>query len=148
MTCPRAIEDGRVGWLQKMGLPDVKDDGSCGYCGSVLGDEFMARVEAGTVELGATDKNYKAYLRNSGGPAFKQSYRDCPKGAVCTGPKDCTHWVMRETDQTKFYFQHLSDAQKTRFVELLNERKVKFEGGEYFYVMPYFIASVSNKVAS
>jgi hypothetical protein len=96
------------------------------------------------------------YISNNGGAAFKQTYRDCPRDkemlssagakymiSSCTGPADCTHWVTREVNGTKFYFQHLSDikGQRTRFIELLNEKKLKFEDGFEFYVLPFFIQS-------
>lgn len=138
MTCPRAIEDGRG----DLPVPDYarhKRDGTCWYCGSWSADDLMARLEAGTVEIVPTDKNYKIYLVNTGGEPFKQSFRDCPEGSNCTGPGDCGHWVTRGRTQTKFYFQHLSEAQKTRLVELLNEKRVKFVDNEPFYVLPYFI---------
>jgi hypothetical protein len=98
----------------------------------------MARCESGTVVLGPTDKSYKVYLTNAGGEPFKQSHRDCPKCSTCKGPGDCAHWVTRETSGAKFYFQHLSKAQMIRFIELLNEGKLKIEGGG-FYVRPFFI---------
>lgn len=134
---------------------DPSDD-TCRYCGSLAPDTFMTRLEAGDVRLGATDKSYKVYVANDGGVPFRQAYRDCySKGAdgqmmfdenrqaikkdpPCHGPTDCEHWVTRERDETKFYFQHLSDEQRDRFIELLNERKIKFQGGVGFYVLPYF----------
>lgn len=100
----------------------------------------MARLEAGDVELGPTDKSYKVYVRNKGGANFKQTSRNCPKDATCTGPADCTHWTTREMDQTKFYFQHLSSDQCRRFVELLNVLKLKFGYPGHFYVTPFFIS--------
>lgn len=132
-------------------------DRSCQYCGSMHPDDFMARVEAGTASLGATDKNYKVYVANAGGDSFKQTYRDCydknPDGSMkfdahrrvvikppeCHGPDDCTHWVTRDTDHAKFYFYHLSEDQQRRFVDLLNAKALKFEGGIGFYVRPFFI---------
>lgn len=141
MTCPRAIEDGRPNWNENQPPEFVvppHEDGTCDYCGSWDADDLMARLEAGTVILGPTDKSYKVYLTNAGGAPFKQSARRCPKDATCKGPGDCTHYETRETDSAKFYFQHLSEAQMRRFVELLNERKLKIDGGG-FYVRPFFI---------
>ena len=63
---------------------DPSDD-TCQYCGSLNPDTLMARLEVGDVMLGATDKNYKVYVENSGGSPFKQSYRDCPKDKEMTG---------------------------------------------------------------
>jgi hypothetical protein len=111
----------------------------------------MDRLEDGTIKLGSTDKNYKVYVENDGGEQFKQTYRNCPQdtemiGAAgnkytassCKGRDTCTHWVTREISGTKFYFQHLSDVQKARFIELLNEKRVKFQGEMGFYVLPFF----------
>jgi ferredoxin len=150
-TCPRRFEGGH-------GF-DVKDadswlsDDSCTYCGSLNPDTFMARIEAGTASVGSTDKNYKAYIENDGGESFKQTYRECPRDKEMTGaagnkymasscaegPDACTHWVTREVSQTKFYFMHLSESQRTHFIELLNSGRIKFSGGFRFYVLPFFI---------
>ena len=115
----------------------------------------MKRLETADILLGSTDKNYKVYVKNNGGPLFKQTYRDCPKDKEMTGingntymvsscdqgPNHCTHWVTRETSSAKFYFQHLSAEQRSQFVRLMNERNVKFQGGYGFYVMPFFISN-------
>ncbi|MDE2102759.1 MAG: hypothetical protein KGL39_36275 [Patescibacteria group bacterium] len=117
---------------------DAREDRCCAYCGSLHPDLVMARLEASDIELGSTDKSYKVYVRNAGGAPFKQTYRDCPRDSTCKGPDDCTHWVTRDMDSHKFYFMHLSNDQMTRFVELYNAKRIKFEGGMGFYVMPYF----------
>ena len=125
--CPRAIENG-AGPDSPFKGPfsgemTWRDDDTCSYCGSLNPDTLMSRIEAGDVEIGPTDKNYKIYVSNSGGEDFKQTYRNCPEDSNCTGPDDCTHWVTRETSRTKFYFQHLSEEQMIRFIELLNDGK-------------------------
>jgi len=135
---------------------DPSDD-TCRYCGSLNPDTLMIRLESTDVRLGATDKNYKVYVENDGGTPFKQSYRDCPKDKEmvgtagnkymtwsCEGPRTCTHWVTREMSSAKFYFQHLSEGQRTRFIELLNDKKIKFPGGIGFYVLPFFISKSSD----
>lgn len=152
MQCPRRSEShfGTSADLASENDYDKSDD-SCSYCGSLNPDTFMSRLESGDVRLGATDKNYKVYVENDGGAPFKQTYRNCPHdkeigGAArnkymtwsCEGPSTCTHWVTRETSSTKFYFQHLSEDQKNRFIELFNDKKIKFQGGIGFYVLPYF----------
>ena len=112
----------------------------------------MARIEAGTVELGPTDKSYKVYVKNAGGEPFKQTYRQCPPPETkivdgkeittrCAGPDTCTHWVTRERDETKFYFQHFTEAQARRFIDLLNEKKLKIGYPGHFYVRPFFIGN-------
>lgn len=116
---------------------DDSDD-SCSYCGSLNPDTFMARLEVGDVLLGSTDKNYKVYVLNKGGQNFKQTYRSYSQGVSDWQPDTCTHWVTQETSRTKFYFQHLSDEQKNRFIELYNQKRIGFEGGFGFYVLPFF----------
>ena len=120
------------------------EDNTCSHCGSFDPDLLMARLEAGDVELGPTDKSYKVYLRNKGGAPFLQHYRNCPKDAKCTGPDDCTHWVTRETSSGKFYFQHLSAEQKTRFVELLNDKRLHIGYPGHFYSLPFFLTYVGE----
>lgn len=140
--CPRAAENGggpNSPFRAPMnGEAEWREDGSCSYCGSLNPDTFMARLEAGDVETIPTDKSYKAYLRNRGGEPLKQTYRDCPRDSTCTGPDDCTHWVSRDIDQTKFYFQHLSTAQQERFIALYNEKRMTFAVPGHFYVRPFF----------
>jgi hypothetical protein len=76
-TCPRREEDGTHIHRPQFALPtgpnldtwEVREkDGlrKCSYCGSVHPDDFLARLKAGDA-LGATDKNYKAYLAYSVG---------------------------------------------------------------------------------
>lgn len=139
LVCPRRVGSGLDSPVFNLpALDHWRDDGTCSFCGSLNPDVFMARVEAGDVQLEPTDKSYKVYVQNSGGEAFKRSYRDCPKGATCTGPKDCTHWVTREQPSSKFYFQHLSTAQRHRFVELMNAQRLKLAFPGHFYVLPFF----------
>lgn len=120
------------------------DDGTCDFCGSLDADVFMARVEAGDVTLIPTDKNYKVYVHNRGGAAFKQSHRtDQPSkpGEIMKDPADQTHWTWEtvERQECKFYFEHLSEEQKKRFVQLLNEKKLHLGEPGYFYRLPFFV---------
>ena len=115
-----------------------QEDNTCSYCGSLNPDTFMERLRKGDVEVIPTDKNYKAYLRNLEGAPFLQHYRSCPQDAKCTGPDDCTHWVTREQDQTKFYFQHLNEEQQTEFIKIFNEKKMKLAMPGHFYRTPFF----------
>lgn len=138
--CSRRSESwiGSAPQFQRENDYDASDD-SCSYCGSLNPDTFMVRVQAGDVLLGATDKSYKVYVKNDGGTPFKQSYRDCPRDSNCAGLDECEHWITRETNSTKFYFQHLNDEQKNIFFELLKQGRLKFSGGIGFYVLPFFI---------
>lgn len=134
MICPRSYEVGR------QDVPaEWRSDDTCSFCGSLNPDVLMARLEAGNVALGPTDKSYKVYVHNVGGEPFRRSHRDCPKGSTCTGPNDCAHWVTEEVTQAKFYFQHFSPEQGARFVELLNTKKLKLGYPGHFYALPFFI---------
>ncbi len=137
INCPRRAENPMADRMFP-GPDTIRSDGTCSYCGSVDPDVLMARLEAGDVELGPTDKSYKVYLKNNGGAPFQQSYRDCPSDSKCTGPDDCTHWVTREAGNAKFYFQHLSDEQQKRFIELHNDRKLHIGYPGHFYARPFF----------
>ena len=89
---------------------------SCSYCGSIHPDEFMQAVADG-VEIGPTDKSYKAYMS---GPGFSHA---------------------------KFYFQHLSVEQKQRFVEIYNEGKMKVGFPGHFYSLPFFMRLIDAPAA-
>ena len=95
-----------------------RTNNTCSYCGSLNADEFMERVEAGTIKVGPTDKNYKVYVENLGGE---------PLSAI------------------KFYFQHLSVEQKKRFVDLYNEQRVILGDPGVFYVNPFFMGFGKRK---
>ena len=81
---------------------------SCSYCGSIHPDEFMQAVRDG-VEIGPTDKSYKAYMKGKG------------------------------FDHAKFYFQHLSREQMVEFIELLNAGNMNIGFPGHFYTRPFFI---------
>ncbi len=143
MKCPRRAEGPNF-------LGDSEDkyraDDTCSYCGSLNPDNFMARLEAGDIEVGPTDKSYKVYIKNIGGAPLKQTYRkdcDCdfkgvPPESIRAKVEACPHWVIEDRQHGKFYFQHLSVEQKNRFIELHNEKKMKIGYPGYFYVLPYF----------
>ena len=137
--CPRRGES-HFGRTEEE-LPDdyAADEDACTYCGSLNPETFLARLEAGDIELGATDKSYKVYVKNAGGASFKQTSRDDKQPFYAGHLHPAHNWTTRETNHAKFYFQHLSESQMTRFIELLNEKRIKFEGGFGFYVRPFFI---------
>lgn len=79
-------------------------------------DELMVRLEIGDIELGPTDKNYKVYVTNKDGAELGREH-------------------------SKFYFQHLSDDQMKRYIELHNDKKIKYGYPGYLYVQPFFARS-------
>jgi len=137
ITCPRRAEGFGHG---EEGKDSWREDNTCSFCGSLNPAEVLARVEAGTATLGPTDKNYKVYVKNSGGDPFKQTYRNCPRDSACKGPNDCAHWVTRPMQETKAYFQHFSKEQCLKFIDLLNAKKLRLGYPGHFYVRPFFIA--------
>ncbi len=137
MTCRQAVADRGPTEAAKFGFRE--SDHTCEYCGSLHPDDFMARLEAGDVKLGPTDKGYKVYVDNDGGAPFLRSVRRCPRDAQCTGPKDCVHWTTEVDTHAKFYFYHLSVEQMKRFVELSNEGRLKLDDPGHFYVRPFFM---------
>lgn len=119
-TCPRRMEE-MGGWEYKEGLDGWNlRDGllCCSFCGSLNPDAFMELV-ANNVILGPTDKNYKVYVTVEG-----------------------------HHHNFKFYFQHLSEEQKKKFIELCNMRPRPFqlEHPHRFYVLPFFIEVAPKEV--
>ena len=47
-------------------------------------------------------------------------------------------------EHNKAYFQHFSKEQRTRLVELVNDKKVKFKYPGHFYVLPFFMHVVPS----
>ena len=119
-TCPRRM--GEIGpwdrgedadtWDIREQMHQGLQARHCSFCGSLHPDDFMRLVKEGW-RVGATDKNYKAYL---GSPE--------PGGGSM---------------ETKFYFQHLSDEQKREFVDLHNAGRIAFTSGGGFYRLPFFM---------
>lgn len=141
MKCPRRDEGSPFKFPEK---DHWGGDDTCSYCGSFNPDALMARLEKGDVKLVPTDKSYKVYVYNEGGEKFKSWHsRKCPDVMTCDR-QTCEHWTKDDArDQTKFYFMHLSEEQMRRFVDLLNEKKLKMGEPGHFYVRPYFCAVAS-----
>lgn len=60
-------------------------------------------------------------------------------GRLTPTDKNYKVYVQVDEHEEKFYFQHLDEAQKMRFIILLNENKITFAAPGYFYNMPFFI---------
>lgn len=132
--CPRRVESGMVGGPFRLPERDhLHEDGTCSWCGSLDGDILMERLEAGTIFLEGSDKNYKVYLKPvEGGPPLLQTSRvDDDR----SGDQSKWKWETKEVDHGKFYWMHLSVSQLQRFIELWNERRIKHS----LYVLPYFM---------
>jgi hypothetical protein len=113
MDCPRKGNFSAVFKIGQ-GADFYHPNQTCSWCGSLSGEEFMRRVEEGTLQMSGTDKNYKIYIRATEGS---------PNLPV------------------KFYFQHLDEDQMKRFVDLYNQKKLKFYDGG-LYVSPFFMTNL------
>jgi hypothetical protein len=87
-----------------------KDSYSKGRCSycGSMSQEAFFEAVEAGAAVGPTDKNYKAYV-------------DTPEGR--TG---------------KFYFQHLDQAGRERFIALLNSGQMNIGLPGHFYVLPFF----------
>lgn len=150
-TCPRRMEAFSLA-RSVTGEDTPRPDGTCPYCGSMSAENLMTLLEAGNAVLVPTDKNYKVYVQekatNDQRVAAKESLRNSPMGkAILAQGEDALeeYWKENERDHVrgrelgKFYFQHLSHAQMTRFVEIYNEKRISFGYLGYFYVLPFFM---------
>lgn len=118
--CPRQTNEATLS-SQRQHQSHWRDDGTCSYCGSLSPDQFFEAISK-NAELGPTDKDYKVYV-------------SLP-----------THWPYpRPRGSAKFYFQHLNELERTRFVELLNARSLQIGYPGYFYRLPFFVTVLAQK---
>ncbi len=62
------------------------------------------------------------------------------------GPTDKNYKVYVKGDgHHKFYFQHLSEAEKLEFLDLLNQGKIRIGSPGHFYVLPFFAVRASDE---
>lgn len=170
-TCPRRMHE--VGpwpheehldtWTAGPGLIGQDTVGlSCSFCGSLNPDQFIDLVRGGW-EVGPTDKNYKAYLRQaltteeeSRQKADWIEHNAVAKAVRELGERDgkTSEQIASDLDEqwarmphssrgpeAKFYFQHLSVEQQDEFISLHNARHMSIGYPGYLYVMPFFAAS-------
>lgn len=133
---------------------------SCSFCGSLHPDRFLELVADGWI-IEPTDKNYKAYLKQPYTDAEKSARKATwlrsdavAKATRELGTRDGKTAAQIDADLedawasglgqlsdgrtvAKFYFQHLSPAQRNEFIALYNDGRMKVSGGG-FYVAPYF----------
>ncbi|EPR09880.1 hypothetical protein M527_07070 [Sphingobium indicum IP26] len=87
-----------------------QEDRTCSYCGSLHPDVLFEQIEKGA-QFGPTDKSHKVYVH-------------------------LIDHVVRGAG--KFYFQHLDQSQRGKFIELLNAGAVNIGYPGHFYVLPFF----------
>jgi len=137
---------------------------SCSYCGSLDPDRFMELVRDGWI-VGPTDKDYKAYLESpltdDEKAAKRQRWMDHDAVARAVreiGEKDgkTAEQIQADLDEqwqeqaagwlhgdqsAKFYYQHLTAEQRTEFIALYNEGRMKVGYPGHFYRLPFFCRS-------
>lgn len=112
-TCPRAVEDGATSPVFRFGTEHEWRPD--GTC-SYCGSMSEDRFFHCVEELGLEVT-----------PTDK-SYKAYVRGAPGAG---------------KFYFQHLSEAGKARFIELANSKRMRLAFPGRFYVLPFFCGRAS-----
>lgn len=157
--CPRQDEGAMA--VQREHVQSWRPDATCSYCGSLSQEAFFAAAEAGC-ELGPTDKNYKVYvdlvepnpdeLRVMSSTISRE--RPAGEGWIELTPELAAKhkwkpwgvgrmWVTLEPRGPKrfgkFYFQHLDDAGRDKFIALLNAKALNIGMPGYFYALPFFI---------
>lgn len=122
--------------------------------------EQMRRVSSTTRKTRPGDENGMEYGRQwmtweeavELHPELREEYEQHLRHVASLAPSHRWHtettWIQVDTRgdrrESKFYFEHLSDVQKQRFVELLNEGKLNLREPGYFYARPFFIARESR----
>jgi len=164
--CPRRAEIPHFTHRQIPPPPDRwQADGTCSWCGSISPANFFEAIEAGC-EIAPTDKNYKAYVRlanpdvgkivetgSESGPAFDIDGRptrdDLTDQEKAEGRYRRTfHSPAEPHIRAKFYFQHLSKADRARFIELHNADKMTLAFPGHFYARPFFCRAVPPEGAA
>lgn len=166
-TCPRRMsgEEGLDEWRTGHaggGIIGQENIGpSCSFCGSLHPDRFMELVQEGWV-VGPTDKSYKAYLSHpvteDEVAAQKRRWLDGEVGrgvrAALERDGKTPEEIATELEHTweigpgmtvgssgqeaKFYYQHLSEAQRAEFIEFYNAKRMKVGYPGHFYRLPFF----------
>lgn len=108
--CPRGLGPGGPFAPHFAGEAHWREDRTCSYCGSIDPELLFEQIEKGA-KIGPTDKSYKIYV-------------------------DLVDHHVRGAG--KFYFQHLSEEQQNRFIELVNSKSMNIGFPGHFYVLPFF----------
>lgn len=154
ITCPRRT--GEFGpWEHEDKLDSYSEFGECSFCGSLSPTVFFEAIERGE-KIIPTDKNYKAYIRMTNSEAIDHyqaqieqhiehekadGYVESSTDPFTLVKGNCSSAFPNpaaiRSYQAKVYFQHFSEDDKKRFVELLNAKKMNVVDGG-FYRLPFF----------
>lgn len=139
--CPRQTHEATMEVQRQHQSHWRDDDGTCSYCGSISPEQLFAAIAAGA-ELGPTDKNYKVYVRlGERAQSHIATLREGAQAARVEYAKECRDALAvleRMPVHPKFYFQHLSDDEQQRFVDLLNAKQLNIGYPGHFYRLPFF----------
>lgn len=136
---------------------------ACSFCGSMHPEDFLLAVES-SCKVTPTDKSYKVYvdlpdpragqLRVISAITFepgedswgagrwvkvgRKQRRDLKRDGWVLGDYRYVMYAPRDTLHRKFYFQHLDESQRQRFIDLHNGGAMRLDFPGHFYCTPYF----------
>lgn len=161
---PWERKEGLDSWAGRGGITSQQEIGlTCSFCGSLHPDRFMDLIRQHWVVV-PTDKNYKAYLGRpltAGEKAQrKRQWMEAEHGIAKAirdlgaregkTPEQITadlehEWPASEGplmashgQEAKFYYQHLSEAQRRDFISLYNAGEMTVGYPGHFYRLPFF----------
>lgn len=158
--CPRQRHEATLD-AQRNHLSHWRDDATCSYCGSLMPAKLFEAIEKGA-PIAATDKNYKLYVEidnpKAGEPRVVSScnFAIDPARLEAEGWQVVTDALRQQFDllpshrfvqirpdeakvTAKVYFQHFTEAERHRFLDLMNAGRLTFRVGVGFYVLPFFV---------
>lgn len=167
-TCPRRLSDfgpwerteNLDTWTTGHGLIGQDQVGpSCSFCGSLHPDRFIALVREGWI-VGPTDKSYKVYFARpyTADEVADRKRRWLEADTTARAIRDLggrdgktpeqidadleQQWARLPSQDgatvAKFYLQHLSEAQRDEFIDLVNNGQMKIGYPGRFYRLPFF----------
>lgn len=123
-------------WTTGRGVVGIQDEQpSCSFCGSLHPGTFMQWLRDGG-PIGATSKNYKAYIDC---PYPNERYGETTDEIITVDGGGSYRSISVYGRTAKFYFQHLDADQQREFVDLYNAGHTEFSGGQGFEIYPYFM---------
>lgn len=78
------------------------------------------------------------------GSIHPDEFMEAARSGLELGPTDKNYKVYVDNHAGKFYFQHLPEAQKREFIDLLNSRSLNIGYPGHFYRLPFFIQEPSR----
>lgn len=137
---------GAVVGLRRVSLPSMAEEQGTFTCGRRV-EAGMDREDSPLRRSGKgldrwrewPEEPGRMYCSYCGSMPSEALFEAIERGEQLT-PTDKDYKVYVEPGSRKFYFQHFTDEEKRRFVDLLNARAIKIAYPGYFYRLPYFVA--------